>query len=78
MILIKVTTAFDVVVDTRKTYNTSLCYYTICFFVWAASYDGLMPPLAVSEHQHDDMPFLRRHRAAASQEREAVSPGKLG
>jgi len=31
MILIKVTTAFDVVVDTRKDYNTSLCYYTIRF-----------------------------------------------
>jgi len=29
MILIKVTTAFDVVVDTHKAYITSLWYYTI-------------------------------------------------
>jgi len=49
MILIKVTIAFDIVVDTRKAYNTSLCYYTIRFFVWAASYDGLMPPLAACQ-----------------------------
>jgi len=39
----------------------------LIFFVWAASYDGLMPPLAVSEQT----PHFRHSPASAEDEESA-------